>query len=76
MHPTGDRHRAFFDVPVQEGLFSRVHIFSMSTFLRQLGERFLVLDLPILDARLRHLRAIFPEWLGPMATSFNLGTRG
>lgn len=62
MHPTGDRSRAFFGVPIQGGSFPQVHVFSMSTFLRQLRERFLVLELPILDARLRHLRAIFPEW--------------
>jgi hypothetical protein len=66
MSPNGQD--AFFSVPIQDGSFPRVYVFSMSSFLRQLAEPFLVLGLPSLNARLGHLRAIFPAWSGPDMT--------
>jgi hypothetical protein len=65
MSPNGGQDE-FFSVPIQDGSFPRVYVFSMSSFLRRLSEPFLVLGLPSLNARLAHLRAIFPGSFGPI----------
>jgi hypothetical protein len=60
MHPTGGS-APMFSIPLRSGAFSRVWVFSMSSYLRRLlrrGKRVIEFDAPEINARLQLLRGL------------------
>ncbi len=58
LHPDG-ASEPFFSVPLRDGPFPSVSIFSMSSFLRGLGQAHLDLNLPLTQQRLRWFDKLF-----------------
>ncbi len=61
MHPKG-KSEPFFSVPIQDKNFSRLWVFSMSAYLRNVlnsGEKKIILEMPDTESRIEWLKTLF-----------------
>ncbi len=61
MHPTG-KNEPFFSVPIKDKNFSRLWVFSMSAYLRNVlnsGEKKITLEMPDTESRIEWLKTMF-----------------